>query len=59
MKSNISNGEQKQLIKQILVKDFISSEKSDVDEVDGKERHVIVIKPLPWRGKKAGRVEKA
>ncbi len=56
MKSQTISDEQKKLIEQILTKEFISSEESDTEEVDGQERHVIVVKPLPWRGQKASRV---
>ena len=42
-----------------LVKEFMSSESSDEEEVEetGK-RAVIVVKKLPWRGGKANRLMK-
>ena len=56
MKSKTITEDQKQIIKEILTRDFISSEESDVEDIDGTRQHVIVVKPLPWRGEKANRV---
>ena len=53
----ISN-EQKETIREIMIKEFISREESDTEVCDGVERHVIVVKPLPWRGQKANRLMK-
>ncbi len=52
MTSKSISGDQKKIIEEILTREFISSEESDMED----ERHVMVIKPLPWRGEKASRV---
>ena len=59
MKSSAVPQEQKNIMKQIIVKEFMSSESSDVEELeDGTTRSVMVVRQLPWRGKKATRVLK-
>ena len=48
--------EQKALGRQILTKEFMSSESSGIETLeDGSERSVIIVKPLQWRGAKAMR----
>ena len=48
--------EQFSLWKTVLVQNFMSSEESadEDDDVDGK-RHILVVKPLPWRAPKVSR----
>ena len=49
--------DQRDLAKQILRKEFMSSECSDMEVLDdGSERPVIAVKPLPWRSGKANRL---
>lgn len=56
MKSASIPEDQKAIAKEILTKEFMSSEHSDIEEMeDGATRSVLVIKPLPWRGDKANR----
>ena len=48
--------DQKEIAREVLIKEFMSSEYSDVEEMeDGTECSVISVKPLPWRGAKASR----
>ena len=37
------------LLKKVMVKDFMSSEESREDEQEGERKQVIIVKPLPWR----------
>ncbi len=47
----------KERLQEVLIKEFISSEESALETVDDDtERHVIIVKPLPWRGPKAQRL---
>ena len=49
--------EQFSLWKTVLVRNFMSSEESaeEDDDVGGGKRHVLVVKPLPWRAPKVSR----
>lgn len=55
LKNSSVSSEQKELCNKILTKDFMSSEESGTENVHGVTRHVLVLKPLPWRGAKAER----
>ncbi len=56
MQSTSIPEEQKTIAQEILIKEFMSSENSDVEDMeDGTKRSILVIKPLPWRGEKANR----
>ena len=55
LKTSSLTDAQRNLWKQVMVKDFMSSEESGEDEQEGERKPVIVIKPLPWR---AGRLER-
>ncbi len=52
LKTNSIPMEQKDIWKGVLVKEFMSS---GTEDVEGATLHVMVVKPLPWRGAKASR----
>ena len=50
---------QRDLWRKVLIKDFISSEESGEENVDGAaERQVMYVKTLPWRAPRVDRLFK-
>ncbi len=47
LKTNSIPMEQKDIWKGVLVKEFMSSEESGTEDVEGATLHVMVVKPLP------------
>ena len=42
----------------VMIREFMSSEESGDEMIDGKRRAVIKVKPLPWRSSRIGRIFK-
>lgn len=42
----------------LMIRDFMSSEESGEEMVDGERRAVIKVKPLPWRASRVDRIFK-
>ena len=49
---------QKDALKKVLLREFMSSEESGEEVVDGEKRSVLLVKPLPWRASKLDRIFK-
>lgn len=55
LKTNQLSDAQRDVWRKVLIKDFISSEESGEESVDGEERQVIYVKTLPWRAPRVDR----
>ena len=59
MKSTTVPDAQKDALKKVMLKAFMSSEESGEDCTDGEvAKPVLLVKSLPWRAKKLGRIFK-
>lgn len=47
---------QRYALKKVMVKEFVSSEESGEEIVDGERRAVFLVKPLPWRARRLDRI---
>lgn len=56
MKTTSLSDEQRELLKKVMIKAFISSEESGEETTETREkRAVLMIKPLPWRASRVDR----
>ena len=55
LKTSSLTDPQRDLLKTVMVKDFMSTEESGEDEQDGERKPVIIVKPLPWRARRIDR----
>ena len=46
---------QRDLLKKVMIKEFMSSEESGEDDEEGEKKSVIKVKPLPWRSSRIDR----
>ena len=58
VKSSSVTDTQRDAFKKVLVREFMSSEESGEEVVDGEKRSVLLVKPLPWRASKLDRIFK-
>ena len=49
---------QREAIMKLMIRDFMSSEESGEEMVDGERRAVIKVKPQPWRASRVDRMFK-
>ena len=58
MKSSSLTDAQRDAVNKIMLKEFMSSEESGEEVIDGERRPILLVKPLPWRAGKVNRIFK-
>ena len=58
LKSSSVTDTHRDALKKIMVKEFISSEESGEEVVDGERRAILLVKPLSWRASRVERIFK-